>query len=249
MKKIVIGVVVILLLIAVGGGITYAVLGNKKDEEVVDKKPDEEKISNKELEEYLSYIPNNVYEEVTNINDIDKNILIGKLLTDASSCWEDKNCSFDMEKKLKVKDYYPKKYQKEYKGNYIPLDYIKNKMLEDYNIELDDIKNGTEFNDSHSYVFNKEYFLPIGFSPIITFNYINDYEIEEDELIIYNYYTYYGGEEELCDFQGKCIDKVDYTKVDGDYLKENKNKFTLYKHTFKKADDKYYWFSTELAEK
>ncbi len=98
---------------------------------------------------------------------------------------------------------------------------------------------------------------------------IEKYETTEDELIIYekSAYYYYG---EMG--SNNCTDPNtinDYIKnykievpheIDEDgfckyeenfnektYFKENKSNFTTYKHTFKKNNQSYYWYSTELA--
>ena len=37
------------------------------------------------------------------------------------------------------------------------------------------------------------------------------------------------------------------TEINGDDFNNNYDKFTLYKHTFKKDSNGYYWVSTEIA--
>ena len=43
-------------------------------------------------------------------------------------------------------------------------------------------------------------------------------------------------------------ERIDVLSKMYETLKENKTNFTEYKHTFKKSDTGYYWYSTEVVE-
>ena len=100
---------------------------------------------------------------------------------------------------------------------------------------------------------------------------IEDYELINDDLIIYElpatYWEYFDGEGYylgdytlLKNFDGATMNfdliklgiAYDETNMDNareyayEYLQAHKDEFTLYKHTFKKNDTGYYWYSTEV---
>ena len=101
---------------------------------------------------------------------------------------------------------------------------------------------------------------------------IEDYELINNDLIIYErpttFWQYFGEEGYylgdyplLANFNGVEVNfdlikleiTYDENNIDAakgytyEYLKEHKSEFTLYKHTFKKNNTGYYWYSTEIA--
>ena len=78
-------------------------------------------------------------------------------------------------------------------------------------------------------------------------NYIDKYEANNNELIIYEYYIYKDDtSNKVCDYLGNCLENS--SSIDKNYLKQHKDDFTEYKHTFKKSGNSYYWYSTEVVK-
>ena len=85
---------------------------------------------------------------------------------------------------------------------------------------------------------------------------IENYEANDNELIIEEYAVGLDVGNNLTDFYTqKEVEDLAYTQIPKgeeinraeEYLEEHKDEFTLYKHTFKKNDTGYYWYSTEIA--
>ena len=259
-EKSILIVIIIILVAIIASGATYIIMSNKNDnnsnqESSNPNKESQELESNKqtifftedELKDYLSILPRDIYSnQKTSLNTIDKDILLSKLLTDESSCWTEKTCDFDMNQKLKVVDYYPEKYLSEYDymefvEGYMPLDYVKKQMLKVYNVNISEIENNKEFNYNYGFVYHNNYFMQTGGgdpSEYESVSYIDDYEVENNNLIIYEY---------MANF---IENEINFSKYEDavKYLKEHKSDFPRYKHTFKKNATGYYWYSTEIEK-
>lgn len=218
-------------------------------------KPEKIVLSNKELEEYIKYIPDyitltneelnqeSIYKRKnTNINELKNTDLLAKILY-----------VLTIEQDLEIET-----------GNNIVSNTSKLNtiMQEKYNQKLDNYHNSFDENGNfRSYVAKYDYLCfskkDNNFSADICtsgngseFNSIIDnYDANDTDLIIY---TYNGLE---YDDGNKIIIEDIYTRKQyeitnsssKEYIKNNKSKFTKYKHIFKKNSTGYYWYSTEIV--
>ncbi len=217
-------------------------------------------INEEDLNKYLSYVPSieelKIYDKKkTILDDIPEKFLITKILDKELSCWDQENCDFDMHLKLPIKNgevfYYEGDYVDKY---YFPFEYIKNKMEEYYNKDLKNLEETKKIEDVYNatlgFIYQDDYFLSTGGGETsdLFVSYVDSYKASRKELIIYEYaghYNYF--EETLGDYYNNYKVKLDYETDFYNYLKENKEKFTKYKHVFKKNDTGYYWYSTEVV--
>ena len=246
-KKIVLIVSGLVLVILVG---VILITGNK-----------EVTLSEEELTKYLSYVPSimeyKLYDkEKSSIDNIKEKYLISKVLSNEAVCWDNNNCSFDMNKKVPLKNgeefYYEQDYVDRY---YFPLSFIKDKMEEYYNKKISNISETKSIDDIYNailgYVYQDEYFLSIGGGETgdVTVSYMDSYKATEKDLVIYEYVAYYDYfEEKLKDYNNGYKVDLSYEDDFKEYLKENKEHFTEYKHTFKKNSKGYYWVKTEIVK-
>lgn len=269
----------IIVLVIVTAGVTYAIVKDpKKDNKVTDNnenitdKPteDNEKITltNKELEKYLSYVPNinaeieegktgSVYKNPSNVIDINKNILLGKTLGYLyEKCSENESC-----------------YKAQSPKEDLNLDAIRKSELDKelytrYNISKYKVEEYDENNETNDYIadsngfcyyYTENYFSIVecfGGGPGFELSKVDSYNIENGDLVIYEYHAEAvlisdGVDDKLkiYDLQNEEIEvflEDDEDKAES-YFENNKEKFTKYKHTFKKNDKDYYWYSTEVA--
>ncbi|MBE6154984.1 MAG: hypothetical protein E7163_05415 [Firmicutes bacterium] len=277
MKKIekYIYVVIALIIGAVlASTVTYIVMDKKYDNhnnnEQNENNSNNEQISlsDEELHEYLSYIPTrnikgmSLYEKkYTNVKTISEVELIEQVLSN-SLCWDNNSCPFDTSiKEMPIDNFsYPATV-------YFPLTYIKSELLKMYNYDLKSIKDGVSIKDSYDanglgYIYQNGYFKCTGGGDNSGnhINYIEKYDISNESLIIYEYAAYYDyfRTENFYDYY---TDYYHYISIEetksyssyldylANYLKNNKNDFTQYKHTFKNNDTGYYWYSTEVIER
>lgn len=229
-------------------------------------------LTNEELEEYLSYIPKdasdggfNAYTTPTNVNDIGNNVLLGKTLDYVFSLCDNETC----ERKDNLDTGYL--YQ-DMLNVAVPKATIDDLMLKRYNLKYIVKENLSEMVTSYSatcFYYIDDSFIADTCSSSFYPNYLNvvdSYEATNDNLIIYEY-AVTNDSTEIFDMAGDYIkikynkildyytdysvDVYDICKYDTDcannYFKEHKTDFTKYKHTFKKNDKGYYWYSTEVA--
>jgi len=275
-------ITVLLVIIAIGG--TYIVMNKNNNTQSANEskkqdnnKKEEEKItlSEKELEQYLSYIPNgNDYSlynnnnpiqgaydmKVANINIINKNLLLARAITllsnDNKYFANNKEISLNkkimssimgvesIDEELTTKDYYS-------------LTFINSKLKEMYNYELGSLKNAMEVEDTFNingmcyYYDNGNIIMCGGGDNFQTnINLIEKYEANEKELIIYENAALLlelNEEKILRDYYNKYEVKINNNNAIN-YIKEHKDKFTKYKHIYKKNDTGYYWYHTEVVE-
>lgn len=267
-------VVIVILVGVLSCGITYIVMQNKSSKEIKEnnskKEPtnkdeenttipiDEEKItlSDKELEEYISYVP---YRAEISREDSKYNAYLNNLKV------EDFN-------DIILTEYALNQAELEYLNDFVEEEYyikisatkVKNILRKAYNKTIENFQTGKNIDNQEYYQINCLGFIyknnnfygregcGKGEQKI---SFIDKYELENHDLIIYEYAGV------LDDLIGEFkniknnntitfIDSEDYDKMINDarnYIKENKTKFTKYKHTFKKSETGYYWYSTEAT--
>lgn len=269
----------LILIVVIACGITYVIVTNNNETETNEEPNNNENkeqitLSKSELEKYLSYVPidtesylnRNVYNQASvNLETINKTLLRDMGIIRISSCFDNDNCSFDTNNEIPINiDLFPT-YEIQVSTKNIPLIYLNELLQQMYNYELTDLKNALSIEDvfdagGMSYIYQDGYFLLLAGGPSggEHISVLDNYEANEEELVIYEYTAYYdSSENKLIDYytesetdlDGWCGNTTDEEKIIvlHDYLEEYKNEFTLYKHTFKKNDTGYYWYSTEIA--
>ena len=254
----------IILVVVIACGITYMIaINNNKTETKEENKEqnnnqeedNEEQItlSESELEEYLSYVPDS-YVSISAYTTENKeelnNLILGSVLFKISNYNPGEISLTEVDREL----------QKMY-----------NMSLNDFDLQISDDYVTGYSGMGYSYT-GKEFIATDAGAP----NYekislIEDYELIDDDLIIYElpatYWEYFDGEGYylgdytlLKKFDGATINfdliklEISYDEKNMDdareyayeYIQTHKDEFTLYKHTFKKNDTGYYWYSTEV---
>jgi len=212
-------------------------------------------ISDQELERYLTYIPDNrvsksAYTKKTTNDKNNYELMLGSAL----------NVVFEKT----TKDKFSK-------------NEVDNVLKDMYNVTTNDInliENKTDYitgNSGICYLYYDDEFhsTGCGASNYEKISLVEDYDIENNELIIYEYaitfWTYYkeegyfigdykllqnfdgaSGELNLIKLSSKTNQEAE--KEAKEYLKNNKKQFTKYKHTFKANNSNYYWYKTEIVE-
>lgn len=222
-------------------------------------------LSETELSSYLSYIPDNfdysgfqsVYKKkFSSINTISKKDLLYNSLAIAFSNYdnyfeETKLDNFNQTKIFQHKDasctncYYFMKETKLYS--------LLKKMYNLSNYDFGLIENNQDFLDS-TILGSCFYYINNGFidsecgggGPYYN-DVVIDYSTNDTELVIYAnaYYFDFDGINILDAYTNKVFSFTGYEK---EYIKNHTNEMTLYKHTYKKNDIGYYWYSTEVVE-
>ena len=275
------------MVVVIACGITYMIVTNNNKTETKEENNNnnnneqnnnqEEQISlsEEELKQYLSYVPNelenmtsSVYKQkITTLNTVDKNLLRNIALIISSECLnkEENNCPFDTSVEIPIKiDLFPY-YENNVATKYIPLNYLNEILHKVYNYKLVNVENTVNAENiinagGMGYIYQDGYFILVGggSTSVKHINLIENYEANNENLIIYEYATYFDPmENKLFDYYTEketviddLLENITYEEkiiILKDYLKEHKDKFTLYKHTFKKNDTGYYWYSTEVA--
>lgn len=223
------------------------------------------KPSDKEIEEFLSYVPikpetdlisnyNEYYDydedaysgKIENINNINEKLLLAYAYNNAKETNTEEEITSNMcgdTSKCRADKYV------------LETDLI-SEMKKMYNINT---INSKSFKISGGIVEqNEKYYLAfmnLGASPINKINKILNYEFNNEDLVIYEKAGF------IVDLQGKIsilktTNKNDITKEDPytnkddaiKYIEQNINDFNTYKHTFKlNENNNYYWYSTELS--
>lgn len=226
------------------------------------------KLSDKELEEYLSYVPiSNFYEndaysgKKIDANKIEKNILYENVI---NKCENIKNINESISTK------YCNEEECKHANHYnVSEFYDKLKTMYNINGKTLDI---TDF-DTTNYGVSKtnNYLIAVQNSSDTRFtkvNKIKNYKITENELIIYEQagliieeggfigiYKYHIINDENTFVKKYQLSNdedesklLDYYNSAKEYIEENINEFNTYKHTFKlNENNSYYWYSTELS--
>ena len=267
-----------ILVVVIACGITYMIATNNNKTETKEEnngqnnnqeenKEETITLSESELEDYVSYVPNELYkQQITNINTIDKSILRNTALIISSECLyeEETNCPFDTSEGIPIKiDLFPY-YENNVATSYIPLTYLNELLHKMYNYELSNLENAKSIDDifnagGMAYIYQDGYFLMLGGGQTTGehINLIESYETNDKNLIMYEYAAYYDSlENKLIDYYketetdlgGWCGNTSGEERIQilSNYLNDHKDEFTLYKHTFKKNDSRYYWYSTEI---
>lgn len=223
------------------------------------------KPSDKEIEEFLSYVPikpetdlisnyNEYYDydedaysgKIENINNINEKLLLAYAYNNAKETNTEEEITSNMcgdTSKCRADKYV------------LETDLI-SEMKKMYNINT---INSKSFKISGGIVEqNEKYYLAfmnLGAYPINKINKILNYEFNNEDLVIYEKAGF------IVDLQGKIsilktTNKNDITKEDPytnkddatKYIEKNINEFNTYKHTFKlNENNNYYWYSTELS--
>lgn len=242
MKRNIFLIVGIILGLALIGGVGYYFLNKKEPVVETKEEPEEteEEKKQKQLEEYygyLSYVPISAYEEdYIDVETINKKYLLG--------------LSFDkimIDKKIGNKKTYFKNED---------IDYYLNKLfnlnLSDYDLKRFSSKPFENLSSSSrlqgTYVYNNLVFNSESFNEEDKFTrYIDNYNRNtSDEIIIYEYILEKYGENWYRDLF--IADDLHFTEAPLEYIKNNKDTLTEYKHIFKKNDQGYYWYSTETVD-
>lgn len=285
-KNILIYGTILLLACALTGTITYILMDEKdKEPEIKDPASNNEdksnnnvennktetiKLSEKELAEYLTYIPQdseyadrNVYKNTKiTIETVDKTLLRDYILNISSNCLESNSCPFDISKSITITGNFDFTELSQNTNSYIPLTYVNKQLTKMYNYELTNLKNATSIEDEFTaggmgYIYQNGNFILTGGGSTggSHISLLENYNATKEELVIYEYAALYSsefnGEEnkyDINDYYNKYSVQVTGKNFNfKQYLKEHKDKFTKYKHTYKKNDTGYYWYSTEVA--
>ena len=264
-KNSIIDIIIIVLACALTGTITYILMDQKdnkpetkenenkplenpveKPNEKPTEKEEEKTLSNSELKKYLNYVPRDIMNEKQNMykypnknNNLSVNILLGSTLDYAIN-----------NTKIATEDSYGD-------GFLLPKTEIDNLLKRLYNkdiIKFSEKEEIVSFSCMQVSLENNNYHLTGGCDDEEEhISVIDTYKATEKELIIYEYsanlfldFNGIGNIWALEDYKNSYTYKDDSQNFDAEkYLKENKSKFTKYKHTFKKGSDGYYWYNTE----
>lgn len=222
-KKLILLIVIALLVVGVGVAV-YFLVNNKVT------------LSDKELENYLDYIPRNYMDSdsnllfsrtKTNIDDVNNEALIGNAL----------------------------RLNKEVNSPKASKSVIDECILKMYNKDISKAS-VTGFITDGVFVYelnNNEYVINDYTNFPIYLLSIDKYKASDKELVIYTrvaQYDYRNSDEELTlldPISNKEVTTLDTSDVDTalDYIKNNKKKFPLFKNTYKKVNDGYVWIETE----
>ncbi len=253
LEKSIYAVIILILVAVIASGTTYLIMRDKdntntenneiidKDKESNDNKDNEKEeitLSEKELREYLDYLPKNYLDEENNslftksninVNDISTETLVGNALS------------------LKI----------ESQNDKINKSVIDELVLKMYNKDIKNTSLTNSITDGvYYYELKDNNFQVIDFTNFPTYFYdVEEYKASIDELVIYTRVAQvnYIENGNFTIFNTKQNNEIK-TFNDGeenqakDYIKNNKDKFTEYKHTFKKNVTGYYWYQTEIVK-
>ncbi len=250
---------------------TNEINNNNETKDNENNKPQEnEKITltNEELAKYLSYVPvgdveyKGAYERKnTLLNQIDEKLLLAPVFSGYSND-NSKEILVNRDVACEYPDLCPP--EGFMTDNYIPLDYVKQELKKMYNYELKNLKNATSPNDiiniaGRAYYYENGNFVALyGGGPYgAHISYMDSYEAVDNKLVIYEYAAYFDMKNKLKDYYTSKIKDLSgwygNTTFEEDksivsvYLGNHKEEYTKYKHTFKKNNTGYYWYSTEAV--
>lgn len=260
-KNIILYIIIVILACALTGSVVYVLMSNRdqdktKEEENKEQNNNQEEeseeqvtLSERELEEYLKYIPQdnmnenqNMYINPKSINELTPETLLGATLN-----YADKYTDLRITTELGDEFLFSK-------------DKINELMQKLYNKEVPQLEAEIEFGCVFYSEQDDNHYIQSGGcgSEGIHLSKIDSYQATEEELIIYEYGAYVE-EIEGSDYVAIIKDYIsgessyigmpcpDTENDYSCYLEESLNDYTLYKHTFKKNDTGYYWYSTEVA--
>ena len=240
---------------------------NRENNNQEEDKEEQITLSGSELKEYLNYVPKNnllsefnTYETPSHINDLNDNAIISNALRILTN-----NTDFDsMEDSYTIEDFPDYSFDIRYSS-----EEIIEQTLKMYNYKVTNLTNVTSSNigegmyGSTQFIFDyyNGYFYGMNACADCSDNHISkikEYIATEEELIIYEYGAYLESEmgenhnTRLVDYQTNKEENLENpcSSIENDYSCYYDNlldEFTLYKHTFKKNDTGYYWYSTEVA--
>ena len=239
---------------------------NEEDSNKEEQNEEQITLSESKLQEYLSYVTKNnllsefnTYETPSHINDLDDNVIISNALRVLTN-----NIDFDnMEDSYTIEDFPNYSFDIRYS-----LEELMELTLKMYNYKINDLNNVTSSNigegmyGSTQFIFDyyNGYFYGMNACANCSDNHvgkIKEYNATDEELIIYEYGAYLESEmgenhnTRLVDYQTSkseiLNESCSSTEYDYSCYDELLDEFTLYKHTFKKNNTGYYWYSTEIA--
>jgi len=262
-------VLIIILVRVISAGTTYILMDKKsnnseikeKDKQEENKK-EEEKItlSEKELEQYLSYVPNYIHEKdmiayyfkKSDVNVMGEKSLIANALSFAvNDCVKNKKNPCQMTQD-KIKYLYDEEEEAIYSFS---LNYINQIIMKNYNYKITDLAETLSWDNLYKgahggFAYQNGYFLMAAYGLGDTNVYLSKilkYEANQDEIIIWEYKCFYDNGI-LKDYL-KSNNKEFKTEEEAkNSFNKNSDDFTKYKHTYKKNDTGYYWYSTEVVE-
>lgn len=208
----------------------------------------------------------------SSVDTFDKNKLLGSALLYSYSEGISKNLYST--KYFDTKKYFKFYGEEGFETEYITKDNLNSFLKKMYNITISDINinDGTKI-DAFGLIFcyqDKEFYLCGSGGGTTAIHVIENYQVNDQTLIIEEvnawmvsngagifdinnrdkyYYFDENGYEDYRKQNGTTINgnatyEFDFEK----YIKDNKDKFTKYKHTFLKNDTGYYWYSTEVIK-
>lgn len=270
-------VIIIILVACLASGTTYMIMKDKNDNKINDNESnnqdaennDTEKIEDKEeqitlseseLETYLNYVPyrGNILKNDNNINPYLQNLKVTDLNDINLTEYAIRLANFEDLDYIFEEDYLIK----------ISANEVKSILKSVYNKSIEYFKTGKDNNNQEYYNINclsllyenNFFYGRFGCGDAETkVGVVDNYKLENNNLIIYEYAGL------LDDLIGKIYNiknnqtitniEIGYQEDLAEtiakatkYIKENKIKFTKYKHTFKKNNTGYYWYSTEYIE-
>lgn len=233
-------------------------------------------LTNEELEAYLEYIPFGIYDhstlpyynKISTLESVNKTVLVNMALSDTHEfkiCEDPDNC-LPEEVTSKYFEAYVSCYMDDHcdpKGyDFYPLDKVNANLEKMYNVIF-------------NFLGIKEYDTwPSGGWEIMYYNNgflsrdasgwydhvihaIDRYEANDKELIIYDCAVdgSYGMGASAHDFQTEEVipiedgfsNEEEFNQRVRNYVLEHKNEYTLFKHTYRKNNTGYYWYSTEVV--
>ena len=247
-------VIILILVVVIICGVVYIVnknnneeinnSNNNNSEEEVEQHEEEETLTDTELRGYLRYVPRdimneeqNVYVTPTNLDNMNISYVLGGVL-DYARNYTNLQIGADSQDEL-----------------YFSATDINRLMLRLYNMEINDLIESdriavAEFSGKVYYYYNNLFRLT-GESTYEGrhLSVVDDYEITDEELVIYEYAAEALILEEeivISDYYKDSEVTISDIKTDLDsYMEEHKEEYTRYKHTYKVNRYGYYWYSTE----
>ncbi len=233
-------------------------------------KPETITLKEEELKKYLGYVPNYQYVDdmivynyqKKDLNNIGEKTLIAIALSEARyECGEKAKLDHQKHCIMKKKIKYLYDDEGEFETEAYTFDEIKKIMLKMYNYQINNLAETTSWDTTYSgaasgFAYQDGYFLMVASGLGDTNNYLSEiskYEATKDELTIWEHRSYYdwntySNNYVLMDYLKKKMGEFKTEEETQEYFKHNQDKFTEYKHIFKKNSTGYYWYSTEAVD-
>lgn len=248
---------------------------NNKGNNNQDDKEDKIALSAEEIEEYLSYVPfsygtlieNDTYDDAylgknVNINNINKNIIL------LNAYYNTKEYTFEKEEDMPLINGFGPGFDGNTASAYYKKEDIAATLKKRFNLNISKVPTKVSILGGTLYLQNDFYLSILSAGGVEYEKYTIDYNYEliNNDLIIYEESLFYTSRDLLYEkndiftntndmhmninsvgyFEG-----TEYQNLDNDlqnYLENNKIQGSKYKHTFKKNDTGYYWYSTEVTK-